>query len=631
MATTKEKWQEIANRGLQDRFDPATRAKFDEAVRRGLITLNAEQDVPIVESEKNTFDNEDVPTPENLAVQPSQRADKKAGIGDTLYGAYENAKSIGGGMLGSVAGGLQGLAELTPAFQLIKSITGQEPSTVGGAVDSIKKIQESLSSQPETPEGKRQGELLAAAMSALADAGNFASGGVAGLSSLALNPSQGIKGAQQDVDAVRSQGLGKALGQETFDVTGSPLLATAAEISPEVAGAAFGKLMSGSKTPVKSKLLSKIETNPNDPKFSKYMVKADTVAKDKAAIQATKQGFDEGVIQVVKNASPKDRQNMLAMIGKLKKSKIDALYAAKNRPADVAGNALLERVNFVKKLNSKSGSELEAVAKNLKGKNVDFTSAVDTFKAGLDGMGVTLGKNLKPNFKGSDIEGVKGAENAINKIVLRMKNQQDIDAYGVHRMKKFIDEQVTYGKSTKGLAGKSERLLKDLRRNLDSSLDEAFPEYNRVNTTYADTITAIDELKASAGKKLDLFGDNADKSTGTLLRRLMSNTQGRVTLMDAIDSVEGVAKKYGARIDDDITTQVLFADELDRMFGAPAKTSFQGEISKATSKISNAARSQEGLYSAVTDKVGDVLEYARGINEEAAIKSMEELLKKGNN
>jgi hypothetical protein len=39
MANTKEKWQEIANRGLQDRFDPTTRARFDEAVKRGLIAL----------------------------------------------------------------------------------------------------------------------------------------------------------------------------------------------------------------------------------------------------------------------------------------------------------------------------------------------------------------------------------------------------------------------------------------------------------------------------------------------------------------------------------------------------------------------------------------------------------------
>jgi hypothetical protein len=43
--TKQEKWQEIANRGIQDRFDPETRAKFDEAVKRGLIKL------PIVENE----------------------------------------------------------------------------------------------------------------------------------------------------------------------------------------------------------------------------------------------------------------------------------------------------------------------------------------------------------------------------------------------------------------------------------------------------------------------------------------------------------------------------------------------------------------------------------------------------
>lgn len=39
MATPKEKMQEVANRGLQGRYEPEKRAKFDEAVKRGLITL----------------------------------------------------------------------------------------------------------------------------------------------------------------------------------------------------------------------------------------------------------------------------------------------------------------------------------------------------------------------------------------------------------------------------------------------------------------------------------------------------------------------------------------------------------------------------------------------------------------
>ena len=46
MANKQEKWQEIANRGLQDKFDPQTRAKFDEAVNRGLITIPEQAQQP---------------------------------------------------------------------------------------------------------------------------------------------------------------------------------------------------------------------------------------------------------------------------------------------------------------------------------------------------------------------------------------------------------------------------------------------------------------------------------------------------------------------------------------------------------------------------------------------------------
>ena len=39
MATKKEKWQEIADRGLQDNLSADARPRFDEAVKRGLITI----------------------------------------------------------------------------------------------------------------------------------------------------------------------------------------------------------------------------------------------------------------------------------------------------------------------------------------------------------------------------------------------------------------------------------------------------------------------------------------------------------------------------------------------------------------------------------------------------------------
>ena len=54
MANKQEKWQEIANRGLQDKFDPQTRAKFDEAVNRGLITIPNQPQQPLTQPQAQT-------------------------------------------------------------------------------------------------------------------------------------------------------------------------------------------------------------------------------------------------------------------------------------------------------------------------------------------------------------------------------------------------------------------------------------------------------------------------------------------------------------------------------------------------------------------------------------------------
>ena len=212
-------------------------------------------------------------------------------------------------------------------------------------------------------------------------------------------------------------------------------------------------------------------------------------------------------------------------------------------------------------------------------------------------------------------------------------------------MKKFIDEQVTFGKSAEGLSGKTESVLKNLRRNLDKTLDSTFTEYDRVNTTFAETIGAIDALQDVAGKKLDLTGKSADEATGQLLRRVMSNAQSRVNLVDALDQIEGVATKFKDRrigsagefllegpaaarrgFDDDLLSQVLFADELDKVFGSTARTSFKGQIEQAVGRAGGAV-TPGGQQNLIVEAAGKLAEKARGINQENAFKSIKELLK----
>lgn len=353
------------------------------------------------------------------------------------------------------------------------------------------------------------------------------------------------------------------------------------------------------------------------------------VKTDARAVAAINQGFDKGVIQAVKQSSPTDKQQMLKMVNIAQIGRKNKLESVKARPTDVVGDSLMKRYQEVYKQNRMAGGRLDGVAKGLKGQQVDYSPAVNQFAQDLKDMGIGVDADLRPVFKGSDIEGVKGAETTIQRIMARMRDTNDPDGYDVHRLKKFIDEQVSFGKKTEGLGGKTERVLKNLRRNLDETLDSRFPEYNEVNSIYSETIQVMDAFQDAAGQKMNLQGPNANKAVGTLMRRLMSNAQSRVRLADAIQELDTVAGKTGT-FNDDLMTQVLFADELDRVFTTQATTSLQGEVRKALGSTVDAATGQKGVIQSakdLVDSVGD-MRAASKVNEDAAFAAIRDLLKK---
>jgi len=477
---------------------------------------------------------------------------------------------------------------------------------------------------------------------------------------------------QDIVNAVMN--LGPSIGESVFQATGSPLAATAASILPEALEAATG--LKGGKavikaagdvatpaaidvadiftrqSPAKQKIAELIKSGSTDIDVARFKLdKPDlkgrpTVKADPIAKEALKQGFDEGVIAAVKGAKGPDKIKMLEMTSIMERSKKNARFAADNRPSDVLGESVMSRLRIVKRANKAAGQRLDEVAKSLKGKEVDFNPAIDSFVQDLDDIGITLSRNesgvMTPNFKGSDIEGLAGPEAAINRIVKRMTSDKTPDAFELHRMKKFIDEQVTFGKNAEGLAGKTESILKSLRRNLDQTLDTNFTEYDRINSAYAETISALDAFQEVAGKKMNLTGPNADKATGTLMRRVLSNAQSRITLLDSVNEIERVAKKFEnfksgkpdpraiegpkppSKINDDLLNQVLFVDELDAQFGTTARTSFQGQIQQAAEQAAKAKISPVG---AAIDLVAAGADKARNINDESAFKAIKELLR----
>lgn len=343
--------------------------------------------------------------------------------------------------------------------------------------------------------------------------------------------------------------------------------------------------------------------------------------------EARKQGFDDSVTTLIANASATDKRKMLQQLSIVRKGKGDARAKALNRTADVAGDALVKKFDFVRGNNKQAGKQLGRVAKSLKGKRVDISNPVNKFIDDLGDLGVSFDNKGKPNFTGSQIEGVTPAESLINKIALRIKRKPNPDALEAHQFKKFIDENVAFGKSaTEGLSGKTESVVKSLRKSVNDSISEVSNRYRQANKQFSDTITALDDLQDVAGRKLDFSGPHAVKAAGTLLRSQTNNTKGRANLLTAIKNLEDTAQKYGGSFDDDILNLSIFSDELDAVFGSGARTSLRGEVGKAgvDTAIDVSQMTIPGAL-AVGAKAG--AKRIRGINEKNQLKAIEKLLR----
>ena len=568
-------------------------------------------------------------------------------------GVVEPGRAIVSGLLRTVAGGLSGLgAQAIPGGR-----TGAEQVeafTQGSFV-------------PQTESGQRNLQRLGDLAQFGIDVVNFPVSGLAGLTELLTG--QGTLQASRTVENVQDDGAGVTFGERVFEETGSPLAASIARIAPEGVAelgtlpfiprslSTLKRVAEESAVPIANVIRRQSPTQQRiaemigqgsenvetagfrveelTPSFREQEVAALPgpqasalpesasvspplrLVKDPLQQEAVRQGFNEGLMPVIREASPTDRAKMLEMLDIRERGNQNLRFQALNRPADVAGNTVLERFNFVLEKNQEAGQALDEAASQLRGQRVNASEPVNNFLEGLESIGVTLDDELKPVFAGSDIQASTGAQNLINQVVDRMRRVQTVDAFELHRLKRLIDEQVTFGKMAEGLGGRAESIVKSFRREIDQLLDSNFETYNQVNTQYADTINAIDSLQNASGTKVNLTGDNADKAMGTVLRRLLSNTQSRVNLLDSINELEGVATKYGANLQDDVIAQLMFVDELESVFGPVGRTTFQGQIAQAI------PTSRSELFNQVVERS---IESVRGVNDEAAFNAMRALL-----
>ena len=387
-------------------------------------------------------------------------------------------------------------------------------------------------------------------------------------------------------------------------------------------------------SPQDTATLKKVITqSPDSVDVVNFRVAGTQVVPDNLAADAIKQGWKDGTIASIKAATEKDRQAMSKMLNIFKMGEKSERFRATTRPADILGDTVESRISFLTKANKEAGNEINKVANSqLRGRRVNFDPAINTFIEDLGALGVRVEVDsngvAKAILQGSDIQGDRQAQRVLNAVLERLSTVKPPDAYGIHTAKRFIDTQVDYGKRNLAnpLTAQAERTLKNLRRNLNQTLGDAFPDYKAANAKYSDTVSTLDDLQKAAGTQINFESPNADKALGVAMRKLTSNYGTRANLIDALDQANQTATKYGMKIEDDVINQLIFVNELDRMFGAQAQTSLKGQVAEAMQTGVDIARG--GGARRALELLAEGAENLRGINKENAVKAMEELLKR---
>lgn len=631
MATPEEnlaRFQEISNRGIQDKLAPEKRAVFDEAVRRGLINTN-----------EPSFPGAGV-------VEPALAIASSAGL------------SALGGLVG-------GMVAATPG----------QPE--GAGADTVKAFQ-GASFKPRTTEGQEGLESFSEAAKLL----NVPAAGLAGI--VELFRGKDLDEVSQTIADIKDKGLGVVVGDAAIEKTDSPALATLANLVSQGASdvLAGGALVgSGSKavkaakdstsaalpiaakgltktkdlasqvariqTPARREIARKLKAGEIDADTARFKLADEGIVNptevqkilgidmpkiklDKKAISANKQGFDEGFLDVIKKrATTSDKKAMLKMTEIGMRGKKDPLFGSDFRPADVAGESLLKKIDEIKVINKKAGRQIGAAKDVLRNKQIPLPGIGDSFIRALDELKVKV-VNGKLDFKDALVSGA-GRKKAISDIFERMARNKSPDALDAHELKLFIDDVVSYGKDVRGLGGNAERALKDLRSKIKETLDSNFPKYAESNKAYSDTITVLDEIQRLAGRNTDLSSSSAGGQLATLARRLTGNAQSRSQVREALNQIDEVLNKHagfgglkrlqgkGGDKDPNLKILMLYADELDKVTGSAAKTAFTGGIETAI----KATRSPSEF---IADKAVDAARKATGVSSDNAFKAMREFL-----
>lgn len=376
------------------------------------------------------------------------------------------------------------------------------------------------------------------------------------------------------------------------------------------------------------------------------------IVKDNLGVEAVRQGFRPGDVASAKNANKLTRDKMVEMLNIKRRIQSDSSVALDIRPSKIAGDALMDRFEFIRDKASALRDELNAIAKGeivpgtlpgqgvrqgLKGLEIDTSSIESSVLDGLRKINIDIPEDVLADttrlaqhfnsgkaFVGSDISKDRTSQRVIRDTIDLLSEPGEADALRAHRIKRQIDTMIDFRKKEpKGLTESGEKFAESIRRALNQSIREVNPQYAKVNDDLSRALKSMNAFKDSMPRKVSFFDDNLEEAVGQDLRKILSNYSNRQGIINSIKSLDDTSKFFGGDFETDVNKLVLFNNTLDDRFGATARSSFKGDIESAIRSL----RPTEIIKEKASQAVIDAINGLRQANDEKAFNSMQELLR----
>ena len=595
-------------------------------------------------AEKERRQSASAPTLDQLIAEKERRMQAQqqaqSTIPESILGATENVGIMARNVMAQPVAGLAGIAgTLLPGEQ-------------GQGQRFQEATQQFLGGSPSSEAGKRQMQAVGGAIQstgipeALGKGKEFIGGNVLEMTGSPLAATVAASAPEAILELLGFKGASKLIpkGTRLLDEFGVPTKTL--DKALDKVGLDFDNLDPKSKALIPAKkgaftpalktdkvIKAELKAGARQDALAPLMLEGNKVVDDALAIEVSRQGFDDGLIQMAKTSSRDTQHGMRKILNTVKRLKKDS--SLDMRPSDVAGKSLLKRIEYVRDSATDARGKLDKIAKGqLSGEPFDLSRIhskvgevferldIDNLNTSPQGMPI-------PDFKGSAISGDPSSKRAIKEMIRLVSEIKDPSALGAHKMKRQLDNLIDFKKKSAGGLGTDGRnALKDVRKEFNEILREISTDYADVNDVLHKSLTAIDEFESAVGPSIKVFGEGGSSALGTQMRALFSNRVKRIEMDNAFKKAEKVAIDLGGEFNDNYRDLAKFTTQIEEVLGTPgAETSLGGVVGSVIKKAGNQGIKQ-GFAGMAVDVVASKADKAMGINEFNAIQSLDELLKR---